>query len=117
MEELFFRTVKLDVQAVTRAAKHRLHLILNRMFRLHLILKKCSDFDVEHTALFTAFRIIPNNSTILCKEVKNKKLNIPQTTKYVTLTEEQMLKLFESREIRKVFGPKRYELRRDRKIL
>jgi hypothetical protein len=87
------------------------------MFRLHLILKKCSDFDVEHTALFTAFRIIPINSTILCKEVKSKKLNIPQTTKYVTLTEEQMLKLFENRDIRKVFGPKRYELRGDRKIL
>jgi hypothetical protein len=32
--------------------------------------EKC--FDVEHIALFTAFRIIPSNSTILCKEVKNK---------------------------------------------
>jgi hypothetical protein len=58
LEELFCRTIKLDVQAVTRAAKHW-------MFSLHLIFKKCFDFDVEHTALFTAFRIIPNNSTIL----------------------------------------------------
>lgn len=67
--------------------------------------------------MFTAFRIIPNNSTILCKEVKNKKLIIPQTTKYFTLTEEQNLKWFDNRELRNIVGPKRYELSGDRKIL
>jgi hypothetical protein len=48
MEERFFRTVKLDVQAVTGAAKHCLHLLLSRMFRLHLIFKNVMIFYVKH---------------------------------------------------------------------
>jgi hypothetical protein len=60
---------------------------------------------------FTAFRVITNNSTIACKEVKNSTLNVPRTTNFLTLREEHRLQVFENRELRRVFRRKRYELR------
>lgn len=51
------------------------------------------------------------------RKLNIKKLNKPQTTKYVMLTVEQSLKVFENRELRSIFRPKRYELSGNRKIL